>query len=257
MNKKSEKDALPKYSDLFQPILDALNQLGGSAKPGEVNDLLAKQLSLTDELLNLTTKSGMSLFLSRLSWARLYLVKTGYLDASTRGVWSLTEKGRKARIDKGLSKAIVSEVVQDWRATRQPSTAEIGDDVEAIQEDLTQEIEPYRKRLLDILLSIDPASFERFCQRLLRESGFESVEVTGRTGDGGIDGNGVLQINTFVSFKVLFQCKRYHGSVTPSMVRDFRGAMLGRTDKGIILTTGTFTQEAKREANRDGVPPSS
>ena len=81
------------------------------------------------------------------------------------------------------------------------------------------------------------------------------VHQSSRSGDGGIDGIGILQINPFVSFNVLFQCKRYSGSVSPSQVRDFRGAMLGRADKGLIITTGTFTVEAKREARRDGAPP--
>jgi len=113
----------------------------------------------------------------------------------------------------------------------------------------------YRSRLMEILTSLPSDGFERLSQRLLRESGFQQVNVTGRTGDGGIDGNGLLQINPFVSFQVLFQCKRYTGSVTVSQVRDFRGAMMGRADKGIIITTGTFTKEARQEAVRDGVPP--
>ncbi len=66
---------------------------------------------------------------------------------------------------------------------------------------------------------------------------------------------GVLQVNELVSFKVLFQRKRYAGPITPTQVRDFRGAMMGRADKGIVLTTGSFTAEARREALRDGVPP--
>lgn len=117
------------------------------------------------------------------------------------------------------------------------------------------EIQDYRTRLLDLIRSIPPEGFERLSQRLLRESGFQQVTVTGRSGDGGIDGAGTLQINPFVSFNVLFQCKRYRGTVTPSQVRDFRGAMMGRADKGIIITTGSFTLEAKKEARRDEVPP--
>lgn len=113
----------------------------------------------------------------------------------------------------------------------------------------------HREGLLTILKSLPAAGFERLCQRLLRESGFQHVTVTGRSGDGGLDGNGVLEVNPFVSFRVLFQSKRYAGAVTPAQVRDFRGAMAGRADKGIILTTGTFTAEARREAVRDGVPP--
>jgi restriction system protein len=78
--------------------------------------------------------------------------------------------------------------------------------------------------------------------------------VTGRSGDGGIDGSGTLQLNSLVSIKVLFQCKHYKDSVSPSQIRDFRGAMQGRADKGIVITTGTFTSQARREASRDGVP---
>src|SRR5207237_5601008 len=113
----------------------------------------------------------------------------------------------------------------------------------------------FRQQLLDILRALPPSGFERFCQRLLRESGFQEVTVTGRSGDGGIDGLGILQVSPLVSFKVPFQCKRYTGPVTPSQVRDFRGAMQGRADKGIIVTTGSFTSDSKKEAVRDGVPP--
>jgi len=118
-----------------------------------------------------------------------------------------------------------------------------------------QEEGDYRARLLQLLQGLPPAGFERLCQRLLREAGFEKVVVTGRANDGGIDGHGVLVLNHFVSFRVLFQCKRYVGTVTPAQVRDFRGAMQGRADKGLILTTGSFTTEAGREASRDGAPP--
>jgi restriction system protein len=113
----------------------------------------------------------------------------------------------------------------------------------------------YREATLELLRGLSPSGFERLCQRILREAGFQQVKVTGRSGDGGIDGVGVLQVNPFVSFRVLFQAKRYQGSVSPSQVRDFRGAMMGRADKGMIITTGTFSADAQDEAVRDGVPP--
>ncbi|HEY5064405.1 MAG TPA: restriction endonuclease [Xanthobacteraceae bacterium] len=119
---------------------------------------------------------------------------------------------------------------------------------EEIEEALT-----WKERLLEALLAIEPSAFERLCQRILRESGFVKVEVTGRSGDGGIDGTGVLRLN-LLSFQVLFQSKRYRGSVGSSVVRDFRGAMVGRADKGLIITTGTFTADARKEATRDGAP---
>ena len=114
----------------------------------------------------------------------------------------------------------------------------------------------WRERLHHILTKkLEPAAFERLAQRLLRESGFVQVEVTGRTGDGGIDGKGIARIHGFMSFHIFFQCKRYQGSVSASAIRDFRGAMVGRADKGLFITTGTFTPAAVKEATRDGAPP--
>jgi restriction system protein len=122
--------------------------------------------------------------------------------------------------------------------------------------DFDQEEEPvWHEKCLQAIRAMPPAAFERLIQRLLRESGFKNVEVTGRTGDGGIDGFGLASVNGFLSFRVLFQCKRYQGSVSPSEIRDFRGAMQGRTEKGLYVTTGTFTREAVKEATRDGAPP--
>jgi restriction system protein len=112
---------------------------------------------------------------------------------------------------------------------------------------------PWQDRLLECLLKMEPDAFERLCQKILKESGFIKVEVTGRSGDGGIDGIGVLRLN-LLSFHVFFQCKRWKGSVGPAAIRDFRGAMVGRADKGLVMTTGTFTVEARKEATRDGAP---
>jgi len=106
-----------------------------------------------------------------------------------------------------------------------------------------------------LLRDLPPAGFERFSQRLLREAGFTQVVVTGKSGDGGIDGHGSLQFSPLLSLKALFQCKRYKGSVSAPDVRNFRGAMAGRTDYGILITTGTFTAEARREGTREGVSP--
>src|SRR3546814_8903609 len=80
----------------------------------------------------------------------------------------------------------------------------------------------YEMRISD--WSSDVCSSDRFVQ----------VEVTGRSGDGGIDGTGILRLS-LMSFHVLFQCKRYQGSVGSGAVRDFRGAMMGRTDKGLKI----------------------
>ncbi|CAN5506072.1 hypothetical protein BH24DEI1_BH24DEI1_16360 [soil metagenome] len=120
---------------------------------------------------------------------------------------------------------------------------------------ISEDSEAWRNKLRQLLLDISPDAFERLCQRLLRESGFIQVEVTGRAGDGGIDGHGVVKIAGLLSFPVIFQSKRYRGSVGAGEVRNFRGAMVGRADKGLFITTGNFTVSASTEATRDGAPP--
>jgi restriction system protein len=169
----------------------------------------------------------------------------------------LTENGRNLKLSNADALKLFQDIHQTFTVERRKQRGKLSrSETTDISDEIPDEETDHRSILLKKIMTVSPEGFERLCQRLLRESGFESVTVTGRSGDGGLDGHGVLQINAFVSFKVLFQCKRYSsGSVSPSQVRDFRGAMQGRADKGIILTTGTFTSEAKKEAVRDGVPP--
>jgi len=123
-------------------------------------------------------------------------------------------------------------------------------------EELPEEPESWRTKLHHVLIQeLSSDAFERLVKRMLRESGFVQVEVTGRTGDGGIDGKGIVRVGGLLSFHVLFQCKKYQGSVSAGAIRDFRGALIGRADKGLFVTTGTFTREAMQEATRDGATP--
>lgn len=251
-----EKLRLPQYFRHFTPIIEALKELGGSGRAGEVVDLATEKLNISDDELNETISSGQSRVKNQIQWARFMLAKTGYLDSSTRGVWTLTEKGLKADLKDSDLLELYDQAKQMTKEYREKKKKEGGPKPPPggvivgpiIQSD-------YQSEILNILKNLPPAGFERICQRLLRESGFEQVDVTGRTGDGGIDGIGLLQVNPFVSFKVLFQCKRFRDSVGAPVVRDFRGAMMGRADKGIIITTATFSRAAKKEARRDGVPP--
>ncbi|MBK9008276.1 MAG: restriction endonuclease [Anaerolineae bacterium] len=241
----------PQFVRYFQPVIDALTKLGGSGRPEEVEEAIAEQLGLSESERNEQIPSGQSRFSNKVNWARFYLVKAGLIDSSTRGVWSLSEKGRTTSLSAEQALELFNLIHKPFVTDRKRSKAEkvIEDEIVSL-EDLD-----HRSALQTILLEMPAEGFERLCQRLLRESGFEKVQITGKSGDGGLDGIGVLQVNPFVSFKVLFQCKRYSGSVSPSQVRDFRGAMQGRADKGIILTTGSFTADARKEAVRDGVPP--
>ncbi|MEN6307634.1 MAG: restriction endonuclease [Anaerohalosphaeraceae bacterium] len=253
--------ANPKFRDYINPVLKAINELGGSARPEEVYKYIARLLNLSDEILNENRESGGSRYENQVAWARFYLVKAGYIDSSKRGVWSLTDKCRKR--EQLFTETEIDQLIKEVQnQSRNIIPKTISTQItpgpfeeENVEASLLADRSNYKDELLNIILSLPPVGFEKLCQRLLRESGFQEVVVTGRTGDGGIDGIGILQINPFVSFKVLFQSKRYSGSVSAPQVRDFRGAMMGRADKGIIITTGTYTADAKREAIRDGVPP--
>jgi restriction system protein len=243
----------PQFIRFFKPVIEVLTEIGGSGTAAEVIDQAIEKMKISEKEQEATNKNGQSRVRNQVNWARLYLVRAGYLDSSKRGIWSLTEKGMtldsRALDVLGTFKQ-VQRVFKDEQKSKD-QTEPFED--EAVEHEV--ETHDHRAKLLNLIKRLPPGGFERLSQRLLRESGFQQVVVTGRSGDGGIDGMGILQVNPFVSFNVLFQCKRYQGAVAPSHVRDFRGAMMGRADKGIIITTGTFTLDAKKEARRDGVPP--
>jgi restriction system protein len=238
--------SIPTYDRMMNPLIQALNSLGGSGTIEELDDKVADILNLSDEQLEVmhNPKSGQTEVSYRLAWTRTYLKKYGILENSTRGVWALTKKGQQ--IDK-VNPREVTKFVRDQTRKDRAET----DGSETIEEELQLD---WQEELLSTLQEMDPAAFERLVQRLLRESGFIQVEVTGRSGDGGIDGKGIMRLGGLLSFNVIFQCKRYSGSVGAGHVRDFRGAMVGRADKALLLTTGTFTRDAEREATRDGAP---
>lgn len=239
---------LPKYSKLTYPTLQAIKEAGGSATIDEIEVATARILKLSDEQLAIPHgNTGRTEFQYRLAWVRTYLKKVGALENSERGVWTLSPAG--AAYSEHDAERVFQSVNAKRSAKKSAGSSAV---VELSIEDSPSEME-WVESMLVAIGRMSASAFERLCQRLLRESGFTKVEVTGRPSDGGIDGNGVLRMN-LVSFQVLFQSKRWKSSVGPSVVRDFRGAMVGRADKGLIITTSTFTPEAKREATRDGAP---
>lgn len=243
---------LPPLNNYFAPAAEAMKARGGSATIEEMEEDVADRLRLSDDARAIPHgDSGQMQFQYDLAWVRTYLKWYGAADNSERGVWHLTPRGQamsRTELD-GLWKRVVAE--QRARRKRKANEATSEDEELAEAEEIVER--SWKEQLLDILLAMDFKAFERLCQRLLRESGFVKVEITGRSGDGGIDGVGVLRLN-LLSFHVLFQCKRWEGPVGAPIVRDFRGAMVGRADKGLIMTTSNFTADARREATRDGAP---
>lgn len=248
------KERGPKFVRYFAFTLDALRLLGGAARPLEVCEKVAELASVPVEEQEATTKNGQSRFSNQVAWARFYLAKAGLIDTSKYGIWTLTDAGRRTTLDHESAINLFNDVRIKFKKKKNSDT-EVDDDQvppDAIDEDNTI---GHRTKSLELLQLLPPKGFENFSRRLLLRAGFQDVNVLGQSGDGGIDGVGILQVNPLVSFKVLFQCKRYKGAVSSPQVRDFRGAMQGRADKGIIITTGTFTPDARKEAIRDGVPP--
>lgn len=247
---------IPAYDDMMCELFQALKELGGSGTISEIDDKTIEILALPSEVLEVMHGNSSKTEVEyRLAWTKTYMKKVGILENSSRGVWSLTTKGRE------LEKIAPKEIVQKVRDMALLKTKD-GHNINTEDEDLENdgvdtpdEIQSWREKLKNILLNLKPEAFERLTQRLLRESGFTQVKVTGKTGDGGIDGMGIVKLNGIISFHMLFQCKRYAGSVGAGEIRDFRGAMQGRADKGLFITTGKFSKYATEEANRPGAAP--
>lgn len=236
------------------PLLDCLRAVGGSAKPKEVLPWIRGRANLPSGALDFTLKSGQSRFYNQVHWARQYLVWQGLLDDSKRGVWALTQLGWQTHLDDAAARKIFLERVKINQASRRPAK-DATDEQHPDAQGVLPPDEQQEQSLLAVLKTLPPYGFELICERLLREHGFEDVEVTQKSRDGGIDGYGVLRLSPFVSVKVAFQAKRYQGSVSRAAVGEFRNALLGRAEKGVFITTGRFTADAEGEAGRDGVIP--
>jgi restriction system protein len=241
----------PKFLIYVRPLVEVLRELGGSGTTADVIDSVIDYMKIPESEVEEPIPSGASRVRNRIQWARMYLVNADLMDSSERGVWKLTEKGYEA----SLSDEKIYELFKKVHKTFQsPKKNKNGPLAEENEEQLVEDV-AHGEALLDILKNLSPEGFEKICKRLLTEVGIHDVQVTGKTGDMGIDGTGVIKVNEVVGFNVIFQCKKFKDAVAPHHVRDFRGTMQGRAEKGIFITTGRFTAEAKKEAVRDGVPP--
>ena len=248
---------IPRYNKLIQPVFLALKELGGSGTNDEILNQVIKDLNIPDDVADITHlgKGNRSELSYQLAWARTYLAKYGAITNSSRAVWSITPAfGSVDTLD-------VKKVIAAIKNTEPPNNAVTNPRKNAPVEDTNlftnaenspDEITPWKEKLADILQTMDPYGFERLTQRVLRECGFSQVEVTKKSGDGGIDGTGKLKINGIFSFNVAFQCKRYSGVVGAPDIRDFRGSLTTNIEKGLFITTGTFSKAAREEACSPG-----
>ena len=246
------------FHALYDPTIQALHKLGGSGTIQEIHDEVVAILELSEEEIAKPLKpdqSSPTQVAYRLGWVRTWLKRYGLIENSSRGVWALTPAGRSIEeVDGKEIERVVNEMLKQEKAARPSVESEDYDELLTETED-SEPLDEWRDALSRVLAEMHPIAFERLCQRILRESGFTKVEVTKASHDGGIDGKGLLQVNDFLTFRVVFQCKRYKGSVGPDVVQQLRGAMPGSVDRGLIVTTGHFTRGAVREATRGDKTP--
>ena len=242
--------AIPNYATLIEATFSALKLLGGSGKNDEINSKVAEILELSNEVQDIPhlNSSSLSEVNYRCAWARTVLKNYGALGNSARSVWTI--KPEFTGID-----SVDGAIVEKFRNIKSEKTQKFNTAEEKMEEqgvDVPEEVKPWRKRLYEVLINMDPYGFERLTQRVLRECGFTNVVVTKKSGDGGIDGTGKLKINGIFSFNIAFQCKRYQGSVGAGDIRDFRGSLTTDIEKGVFITTGSFSKPAIEEASNPG-----
>lgn len=241
----------PEFLKYINPVLSTLQSNGGAGNSSNVIEQVIETLGISDEDLEQTTSNGQSRIRNQIQWARFYLFKAGLIDNAQRGIWRLTNEG----LEKNLSDESVYSLFKGVQESVKKSPTETPKKLELEFEDKSTEDEEHSVGLLNLIQNLPAVGFEKLCKRLLTEIGINDITITGGSGDQGIDGKGLVKLNDVVSLNIVFQCKRYKETVSPHHVRDFRGAMQGRGEKGLIITTGRFTKEAKNEANRDGVTP--
>ena len=249
----------PEFLKYVNPVLTTLQANGGAGNSSNVIEQIIEQLGITDEELEEATSNGQSRIRNQIQWARFYLFKAGLIDNAQRGIWRLTNEGLEKNLSdedvytlfKGVQESVKKSPTDSPKKVDKKSEEKFE---EKFEETATED-EEHTIGLLNIIQNLPAAGFEKICKRLLTEIGINDITITGGSGDQGIDGKGLVKLNDVVSLNIVFQCKRYKETVSPHHVRDFRGAMQGRGEKGLIITTGRFTKEAKNEANRDGVTP--
>lgn len=241
--KQTKTKKCPAYTFFFEPTLKALDELGGSGSNEEIYNRVLTITHLSTEIINEMHNFTMTEVEYRLAWARTYLKNFGAIESSKQRVWALTAKGKKMLKENEID----PKEIRDFTVKKKGKPK-----VKSEEEMLEMESVNWREQITSILQNLDPYAFERLAQRLLRECGFSDVQVTKRSGDGGIDGTGKLRIQGIFSFNVAFQCKRYKGQVGAGAIRDFRGSLGTNIEKGVLITTGAFTKAAKDEASSEG-----
>jgi restriction system protein len=253
---------IPDYQTVMLPLIETLAD-GRERTMRELTDLLAVQFDLTDQEREEPLPSGQqSVFTNRVAWAKTHLKYAGLLENPARGRVQISELGRQVLREKPesinvkLLKRFSS--YRDFVSRSAPGRQEIPESIAAVEDRRTPlelidtSFQSLRKATTEELLSrlkqCSPGFFESVVVRLLLAMGYGGVaghgSVTGKSGDGGIDG--VIKQDKLGLDVVCIQAKRWEGPVGRPVIQGFAGSMdYIRAKKGVILTTSTFTKEAR------------
>jgi restriction system protein len=256
---------MPTQQEIEIPLLTALEKLGGKARPQEVYGAVTNFFpQLTDSDLAEQLQSGGSKWTNRIQWVRQRLIETGEMESPSYGIWAITAKGL-ARLRGGSAvlkppppQVSTPHVPATAASESLPSQSPLPPSAQAspinFEETVDDYLTAFKARVLQKLHDLSPEKFEEFAGVLLKGFGFQKVKVTGKTGDGGIDGHGELKVGLAI-VRAAFQCKRWQGTVGPKEVQAFRGAIQGQFEQGYFFTTSTFSRAAEAESIKMGAAP--
>ncbi len=266
--------AIPSQADIELPLLLELERLGSRVRKGkELYSRVAEHFHsiITQEDLERTREStGVNLWQNNVDWARNKLRVRGELNGGERGIWETTDSGkRRLRTELhvyGLPESAVEDFVNSSQTLAQllgprwqpgiskprPRQGKRGKVMVTPPPPLPPPPPPdISSRLLTRLLDLTPTQFEHLVGAFLRSNGLQEVRVTGRSHDGGIDGDCVVP---FVDVKVAFQAKRFksENAVGTQLMQQFKGS-IGAYERGVFITTSSFTPGAEEIAEGPGV----
>ena len=248
--------ALPKYNELYQPVLSILSD--GKVWPiRKVWEKAGELLRISPEEMAMTLPSGgMGVFVNRIGWARTYLKKAGLIDSPKRGFVQITEEGRKA-LEEGVE--ITNSYLMRYpsfaefqnRTVPQDKPEEVQEVSETPQETLDRVYKTINSELAEELLSEimrqSPGFFETLVVDLMKAMGYGDGFVTKASGDDGIDG--IIHEDKLGFNLIYIQAKRWNPSVSIGKpeIQKFAGAMMGppKIEKGLFITTARFSQGAR------------
>lgn len=256
--KKSEAE----FIRWMPSILNALRQMGGSGTARDVIRSVAKLHSVSAERQEVRNKGVALRFYNQVAWAKQYLNWEDLVGSTKRGVWNLTEKGWKTNLTEDSTQDLFLKWVKIHAKNRSKAKENtVGPKTNVAETVVLEELPPlnsdafklqHREALLELLQNLSADGFERLCRDLMLEMGLRDVICVGGSGDGGIDGRGLLELNPVVTLRVAYQCKKYSAGVSVSQIREFQSSIRGKFDKGILFSTGYFTAPAEKAACEPG-----